>query len=280
MSNKSSGLGRGLDLLLGLDEENPSENTVKLDINLLEPNREQPRKNFDPEALAALAESISKYGIITPIAVRKLAEGRYSIVAGERRYRAARLAGLAEVPVNIIDVDENTSMELAMVENLQREDLNPLEQAEGFKNLIETCGLTQEQAAERVGRSRPAVANLMRILDLPDEIKKLIISGRLSAGHARALLPLSYENQLLAAEKTVREELSVRQTEALVKTMLKPRRERDSSAVDYAAELGERLSGELGRGVRVVQTGKSKGRVVLEYSDLDDLDALLAFLRR
>ncbi|MBR6740131.1 MAG: ParB/RepB/Spo0J family partition protein [Clostridia bacterium] len=282
MSNKNSGLGRGLDLLLGFDAADEPENTVRLDINALEPNRAQPRKNFDPEALSALAESISKYGIITPIAVRRIDDGRYSIIAGERRYRAARIAGLKEVPVNILEVDANTSLELAMVENLQREDLNPIEEAEGFKTLIEACDLTQEEAAARVGLSRPAVANLLRLLDLPDEIKKLVIAGKLSSGHARTLLPLDYESQLFAAEKILREELSVRKTEALVKSMLKPVPEPsdEPETVDYAAELGRSLSESLGRGVKVMSTGKNRGKVVLEYYDLDDLDALIALLKR
>ena len=257
MSNKNSGLGRGLDLLLGFDAADEPENTVRLDINALEPNRAQPRKNFDPEALSALAESISKYGIITPIAVRRIDDGRYSIIAGERRYRAARIAGLKEVPVNILEVDANTSLELAMVENLQREDLNPIEEAEGFKTLIEACDLTQE-------------------------IKKLVIAGKLSSGHARTLLPLDYESQLFAAEKILREELSVRKTEALVKSMLKPVPEPsdEPETVDYAAELGRSLSESLGRGVKVMSTGKNRGKVVLEYYDLDDLDALIALLKR
>lgn len=276
----NTGLGRGLDELFGSDDHPIAHGPVnKLDINCIEPNHEQPRKLFDEERLSELADSIRLHGVITPLTVRKIDGGRYKIVAGERRYRAARMAGLTELPVVILDVDELEAMEMALVENLQREDLNPIEEAEGFRSLIERYGMTQEDAAERVGRSRSAIANSLRLLELPPEIKDHAISGRLSAGHCRALLALSdSKTQISVANRVISLELSVRQTEALVKRMKSDgKKQRSEDEVDYTEELSKKLSSQLGRGVKISVNSKNKGKLILDFYDLDDLDGLLRF---
>ena len=283
---KSAGLGRGLDELFGSppdEQQNPGPVTM-LSISLIEPNREQPRRYFDEERLTSLTESISRHGVVTPLTVRRISEGRYRIIAGERRYRAARRAGLNEVPVIILDADELRATEIALVENLQRADLNPMEEAEGYRSLIERYGLRQEDVAERVGRSRSAVANALRLLDLPEAIAEHVVDGDLSAGHARALLALEDpKTQAEAAEAVIADELSVRQTEQLVKR-LKAAREAAAApppapAPDYAGELARELSAALGRSVKITPKGKNKGRIVLDYYSLDDLDELLKLLR-
>ncbi len=282
---KSAGLGRGLDELFGSSavEQNAGPVTT-LNISALEPNRDQPRRYFDEERLTSLAESIGRHGIVTPLTVRRISEGRYKIIAGERRYRAARRAGLTEVPVIVLDADELRATEIALVENLQRADLNPMEEAEGYRSLIERYGLRQEDVAERVGRSRSAVANALRLLDLPEAIAEHVVDGDLSAGHARALLALDDpKTQAAAAETVIAEELSVRQTEQLVKR-LKAAQEAAAAppkpaAPDYAGELARELSALLGRSVKITPKGKNKGRVVLDYYSLDDLDELLKLLR-
>ena len=275
-SKKPSGLGKGLGALLG-DDVMKSEGSLYLPISQVESHSGQPRKYFDEEALAELADSIREHGIIQPLTVRKLSSGYYQIIAGERRWRAARLAGLSEVPAIVIEADDRKAAELAMIENLQREDLNPMEEAAGFQSLIENYHMTQEEAAQRVGKSRSAVANSLRLLGLTPSVRAMVEDGRLSAGHARTLLPLSPALMERTAETVVNSGLSVRQTEALVKklqTEKKEKAEKDPNAVDYTLEAQKELSSHLGRGVKIV-TGRKKGRVELEYYDLDDLNDLL-----
>ena len=271
------GLGRGLNALLGDPDLQPQgEGSVTLPISQVEPGLNQPRKRFDQEALADLAESIRIHCIIQPLTVRRLSTGYYQIIAGERRWRAAKLAGLTEVPAVIMEADDRKVMELGLIENLQREDLNPMEEAVGFQSLIETYHMTQEEAASRVGKSRSAVTNALRLLTLTPSVAKLVEEGKLSAGHARALLPLSPSLQEKAAEAVVSGSLSVRQTEALAKRLsADPADEKKPSGqVDYAAEAQKELSSKLGRGVRIV-TGRKKGRIELEYYGMDDLNNLL-----
>ena len=276
-SKKPSGLGRGLGALLGEEAlKAEASGPLYLPISQVESCSSQPRKRFDEVSLAELADSIREHGIIQPLTVRKLASGYYQIIAGERRWRAARIAGLQEVPVIVIEADDRKAAELAMIENLQREDLNPMEEAVGFQSLIETYHMTQEEAASRVGKSRSAVTNALRLLTLTPSVAKLVEEGKLSAGHARALLPLSPSLQEKAAEAVVSGGLSVRQTEALAKRLsADPADEKKPSGqVDYAAEAQKELSSKLGRGVRIV-TGRKKGRIELEYYGMDDLNNLL-----
>ena len=279
-SKKPSGLGRGLGALLG-DEALKSEaaGSLYVDISQVESYSAQPRKYFDEAALAELAESIRLHGIIQPLTVRKLASGYYQIIAGERRWRAARLAGLREVPVVVVEADDRKAAELAMIENLQREDLNPMEEAAGFQVLIDTYHMTQEEAAAQVGKSRSAVANALRLLSLSAPVAKLVEEGKLSAGHARALVPLSPALQERAAEAVVSGGMSVRQTEALVKRLSAEKKEPKPApdGPDYTAEAQKDLSSRLGRGVRIV-TGRKKGRIELEYYGMDDLNDLLEAL--
>ena len=275
------GLGRGLGALLGDDVVNADAQSVStVPIAQVESNSAQPRKYFDEAALAELADSIRQHGIIQPLTVRKLASGYYQIIAGERRWRAARLAGLQEVPVVVIEADDRKAAELAMIENLQREDLNPMEEAQGYQTLIQQYHMTQEEAAQRVGKSRPAVANALRLLDLDPSVQQRVTEGQLSAGHARALVPLPPALQRKAADAVVQDGLSVRQTEALAKRLAAGKKEKKSPApgqVDYAAAAQKELSSALGRKVRIV-TGRNKGRVELEYYGIDDLNDLLEAL--
>ena len=283
MANKKpSGLGRGLGALLGDDVLKPeAAGNLYLPISQVESYSNQPRKIFDEEALAELADSIREHGIIQPLTVRKLASGYYQIIAGERRWRAARLAGLSEVPAVVVDADDKKAAELALVENLQREDLNPMEEAAGFQALMQTYHMTQEEAAQRVGKSRSAVANAMRLLGLQPSVRKLVEENQLSAGHARALLPLSPPLQEKAAAMVLQGQLSVRQTETLVKRLSAEPEEPEEPEIpegpDYAAEAQQSLASKLGRGVRIV-TGRKKGRIELEYYGLDDLNDLLEAL--
>ena len=277
-SKKPSGLGRGLGALLG-DDVLKAETTgsLYLPISQVESCSSQPRKHFDEASLAELADSIRQHGIIQPLTVRKLASGYYQIIAGERRWRAARLAGLQEVPVIVMEADDRKAAELAMIENLQREDLNPMEEAAGYQALMEQHHMTQEEAAQRVGKSRSAVANSLRLLNLAPAVRKLVEEDKLSAGHARALLPLPPALQEKAAEAVVSGGLSVRQAEALAKRLAAEQKEKpaaQSAGGDYAAEAQKELSSKLGRGVRIV-TGRKKGRIELEYYGLDDLNDLL-----
>ena len=278
------GLGKGLGALLGDFAEEPQEKSAyqSLPIYKVEPNPDQPRKDFDPEELENLAESIRVHGLIQPLTVREMPTGYYQIIAGERRWRAARLARLSEVPVVIIEADDRKAMELALIENLQRQDLNPVEEALGYKSLMKDYGLTQEEAAARVGKSRPAVANALRLLGLNPEVLELVRSGSLTAGHARAIASLKSEKkQQEAAKKVIALSLSVRQTETLCKNMEKepaPKKE-EVFAVDYVAECEKSLSKRLGRGVKIVN-GKRKGRFELEFYGQEDLQKLLDALMK
>ncbi len=275
-SKKPSGLGRGLGALLGDDVlKTETTGSLYLPISQVESCSSQPRKSFDEASLAELAESIREHGIIQPLTVRKLSSGYYQIIAGERRWRAARAAGLTEVPAIVIEADDRKAAELAMIENLQREDLNPMEEAAGFQSLIDHYHMTQEEAAARVGKSRSAVANALRLLGLTPAVRRLVEEGGLSAGHARALLPLPAAIQERAAEAVVSGGLSVRQTEALAKRLAAEKKEKPLPAgPDYAAEAQKDLSSRLGRGVKIV-TGRKKGRIELEYYGVDDLNDLL-----
>ena len=279
--------GMGQDALFGQPEvQNTGSGVVTLPISQVEPGLNQPRKRFEPEALADLAESIRTHGIIQPITVRRLSSGYYQIIAGERRWRAAKAAGLDEVPVSIIEADDRKVMELGLIENLQREDLNPVEEAKGYQVLIQEHGLTQEEVAQRMGKSRPAITNTLRLLALPEAVLILLEEGSLSAGHARAILSApTAELQIQAAQQTATQNLSVRQTEALVKALQKaaeaPASKKDTSpdTFIYLAELEKKLASRYGRKVRIVDKG-NKGRIELEYYDINDLDALLDALER
>lgn len=279
----AKGLGKGLGALLGeLDVPESSAGRVQqVSIYKVEPNPSQPRRHFDEEGLQSLAESITAHGIVQPLTVRELTGGYYQIIAGERRWRAARIAGLSEVPVLVIEADDRKVMELALIENLQREDLNPIEEARGYRSLIDEYGLSQEKAAERVGKSRSAVANALRLLQLCPEVLEMTESGELSAGHARAIVALNgAKAQLAAAQKTVNLHLSVRQTEALCKKMAQEPAETPEvlPAVDYYAECAKDLSRTLGRGAKIVH-GRRKGRIELEYYGQEDLQRLLDALQ-
>jgi ParB family chromosome partitioning protein len=281
-SRKQTGLGRGLGALLGEDVlKEEASGVLSVPVSSVETCSSQPRKQFDEASLADLADSIRTHGIIQPLTVRKLQSGYYQIIAGERRWRAARIAGLSEVPVIVMEADDRKAAELAMIENLQREDLNPMEEASGYQALIENYHMTQEDAAHRVGKSRSAVTNALRLLNLSPSVRHYVEMGQLSAGHARAILALPTSMQDGAAKSVMEGELSVRQTEALVKKLTSPEKAsdelQDDSAVDYTAEAQEHLASCLGRGVKIV-TGRKKGRVELEYYSLDDLNNLLEAL--
>ena len=278
------GLGKGLGALLGDFSEEPLEKSAyqQLPIYKVEPNPDQPRQDFDEEELQALADSIAVHGIIQPLTVREMPNGYYQIIAGEQRWRAARMANLSDVPAVIIEADDKKAMELALIENLQRQDLNPLEEALGYQTLMNEYGLTQEEAAGRVGKSRPAVANALRLLGLCPEVQERVRKGELSAGHARAILQLKSEKkQQEAAQKIVALGLSVRQAELLCKNMSKEPvpQKKEVFAVDYVAECEKSLSKHLGRGVKIVN-GKRKGRFELEFYGQEDLQNLLDALMK
>lgn len=278
------GLGKGLGALMGdfMDESTSKTPYQLLPLYKVEPNPDQPRRDFDEEALQALADSITVHGVVQPLTVRELPSGYYQIIAGERRWRAARLAGLQEIPAVIIEADDKKAMELALIENLQRQDLNPVEEALGYQTLMEVHGLTQEEAAARVGKSRPAVANALRLLSLYPEVLEMVRTGKLSAGHARAVLSLKTEKkQKEAAQKIAALGLSVRQAELLCKNLGKeaPPVTPVSLAVDYVAECEKNLSKHLGRGVKIIN-GKRKGRFELEFYGQEDLQVLLDALMR
>ena len=278
------GLGKGLGALLGdFEEESQEENGLKkLPLHKIEPNPDQPRRDFDPEELEELAESIRTHGIIQPLTVREMPNGYYQIIAGERRWRASRLAGLEEIPVVIIEADDKKAMELALIENLQRSDLNPVEEANGYERLIKEYGLTQEEAAARVGKSRPAVANALRLLNLCEGVLEKVRNGELTAGHARAILQLKSEKkQMEAAQKIAALGLSVRQAEMLCKNMTREPEKQPPIVleVNYVAECEKNLSKHLGRGVKIVN-GKRKGHFELEFYGQDDLQVLLEALMK
>ena len=280
----NKGLGTGLEALFGsnklLDDEDEGQ-LLTLPISKVEPRREQPRMYFDEQALNELADSISRYGVIQPVTVRKLPTGYYQIIAGERRWRASRLAGLTEIPVRVIEADDRRASELALVENLQREDLNPIEEAKGYQSLIEDFGLTHEEAANSVGRSRPAISNSLRLLSLSPKVMELVEKGELSAGHARALVPIEDKAyQLELAQQIIKKGLSVRKTEQLASAAQKQKKaapELPGDGVDYAAEVGHALTSALGRRV-VLHDGKKTGKIELEFYGADDREALIAAL--
>lgn len=277
---KRSGLGRGLDALFTDNsvEEITSGGPTKLNLNEIEPNKEQPRKTFDEKALSELADSIQKNGVLQPLLVRPMADGSYQLVAGERRWRASRMAGLTEVPVVIKEMSDEQAMEIALIENLQREDLNPIEEAEGLQLLIDRYNLTQEEAASRVGRSRPAIANALRLLNLPEEIRDLTRDGKISAGHARALLSFEKKSDMLqAAEKITKNELSVRDIEKLAKSYNnsdKPAHPKRKAKRDiFYDEVELALSNTLGRKVNIF-VSKSGGTLEMEFFNKEDLKKL------
>ena len=279
------GLGKGMGALFDMTDETPANNGPYqlLPIHKVEPNPEQPRRDFDEEELQSLADSIAVHGVVQPLTVRQLSSGYYQIIAGERRWRAARQAGLTEIPAVIIEADDKKTMELALIENLQRQDLNPVEEAMGYHTLMADYGLTQEETAAQVGKSRPAVANALRLLSLQPDVLLMVRKGSLSAGHARAILSLKAEKlQLEAARKIANLGLSVRQAELLCKNMAKEpaaTQETITLAVDYIAECEKSLSRQLGRGVKIVN-GKRKGRFELEFYGQEDLQVLLDALMK
>lgn len=281
MPQKKKALGRGLDaILVDNNEQTSGEGGITMmRIGDVEPNADQPRKNFDSSELEMLAESITQYGMIQPITVRAV-DGIYQIVTGERRWRAARMAGISEIPVIIITADDKKAAELALVENIQRSDLNPIEEAEGFASLIQEYGLTQEEAAKRIGKSRTVVTNALRLLSLPEKVRKLIESGELSTGHAKVLLGINNPEKLeAAANQVVLRALSVRDTEKLVKLLNTPSPEpvhivRD---VDHTRALELKLQKHLGRTVKITEKGK-RHSISIGYSDNEDLESLLKML--
>lgn len=276
---KQKGLGKGLGALMGdfMEETTQQSPYQMMPIYKIEPNPDQPRRDFDEAELAALSESIATHGLVQPLTVRLMPTGYYQIIAGERRWRAARLADLKELPVVVMEADDKKTMELALIENLQRQDLNPLEEAMGYRCLMEEYGLTQDQTAARVGKSRPAVANALRLLSLSPKLQDMVRQGTLSPGHARAVLSLKTEKlQSEAAQKIVALGLSVRQAELLCKNMSKEKApEKEATlAVDYVAECEKNMSRHLGRGVKI-HGGKRKGKLELEYYGQEDLQHLL-----
>ena len=279
------GLGKGLGAIFeGFDDVSPSASSPyqMLPLHKVEPNPDQPRQDFDEEELTALADSIAVHGVIQPLTVRQLPSGYYQIIAGERRWRASRMAGLYEIPAVVIEADDKKATELALIENLQRSDLNPVEEALGYQTLMHDYGMTQEETAKSVGKSRPAVANALRLLTLCPEVLEMLRSGKLTAGHARAVLTLNTaKKQISAAQKIAALGLSVRQAELLCKNMTKEPVEEPVAPlqVDYVAECEKQLSKHLGRGVKIVN-GKRKGRFELEFYGQDDLQILLDALMK
>ena len=278
-------LGRGLDALLGDSTLRAQEGgSVTLPISQVEPGLNQPRKHFDEESLAELTDSVRQHGILQPLLVRRLSSGYYQIIAGERRWRAAKQAGLYEVPAVVIEADDRKVMEIGLIENLQREDLNPMEEAAGYRSLIQEYGLTQEEAAQRVSKSRPALTNAMRLLSLPQEVQWLIEQGNLSAGHGRALLAAEgAEAQIALAKQVMDKKLSVRETEELTRRLLREKERekapvRENPAGLYLRDAEKRLSQRLGRKV-TIQQGKRKGRLTLEYYDQQDFNDLMEALQ-
>lgn len=277
MAKKLGGLGRGLDSLFAdnsVDEINPSVN--KLRIMEIEPNHDQPRKDFDEKALSELAESIEQHGVLQPLVVRPLANGAYQLVAGERRWRAARIAGLTEVPVVIKELSDEEVIEIAMIENLQREDLNPLEEALGYRYMMDELGITQEQAAEKIGKSRPTVANALRLLKLPDEVQEMIKNNLISPGHARALLGFDSEDMIIQTAKLiVKEDLSVREVETMVKNSKKaPKIPKQQKRDKFFSEVELALVENLGRKVKIKESKRDAGLLEIEFFDKDDLESL------
>ena len=289
MAKKNSGLGRGLDAIFldnsRVKEEEHSEDTVsRLKISMVDPKSDQPRKFFDKEALEQLASSILENGLLQPILVREYAEGRYQIIAGERRFRASKLAGLTEIPAIILDRDDRKAAQIALIENIQREDLNPIDEAMAYRSLAEEYDMTQEELSLKVGKSRSAIANTTRLLDLPDPVLTLVASRELSAGHARTILGLkNTDDMILLAQRAVEEELSVRFLEAEVKRLNKPKKkethEEDEKLpfVDYFKELENKIRMHIGRAVKIEEKGKRKS-ITISYEDNADLDEIITLL--
>lgn len=284
MASKKGGLGKGLDAIFAENDTEDRNAAIALKTSEIEPNREQPRKDFDEKALSELADSISQHGVLQPLLVRPLMGGGYQIVAGERRWRAARMAGVTEVPAVIRELTDSEVMELALIENLQREDLNPLEEARGYQALMEQYGLTQEEVSRTVGKSRPAVANAMRLLNLPEEVLQMVEAGTLSAGHARTLLSFKRQEDMLEAAKlAVEKELSVRELERLAKRVNdaagepEPVRPRRKSRYFEEAELA--LHSHLGRRV-AISGNQKKGMLQIEFYGEEDLAELMKLFDR
>lgn len=278
-ATKKTGLGRGLDAIyVDQDYTSSGDGITTLRINEIEPNRDQPRKDFSQEELSSLADSIVKYGVISPITVRKNGE-RYSIIAGERRWRAARMAGISEIPVIIVSADDKKAAEMALVENLQRQDLNPIEEAEAYAALIKEYDLTQDEVAERIGKSRSYVTNALRIAELPAEVLTLISSGQISTGHAKVLLSIKDKTLIASAAKTIVEkDLSVRATESLVKHLnAPPKEEKEPDPYDFTRSLEEAVQKKLGRTVKICISGKNPG-ITIGFSDNTDLEVVLRLL--
>ena len=281
---KNSGLGRGLDAIFlnnSLENTNASsENKItELPISMVDPKSDQPRKSFDKESLEELAKSIEENGLLQPILVREYGNGRYQIIAGERRFRASKIADLSEIPAIILDRDDRKVAEISLIENIQRENLNPIEEAMAFKALANEYGLTQEELSERVGKSRSAIANATRLLDLPEAVLAMVASGELSAGHGRTLLGVkNQDNLILLAKRTAELDLSVRQLEEEVKRINKPQKpepeEEELPIVDYFKEMALRVQSHLGRRVEINGKGRKKS-ITLYYEDNEDLDELL-----
>ncbi len=274
MAKKQSGLGKGLGALMMENSLDIGVSTTSLSINNIVPNREQPRKTFDEASLEELAQSIRQHGVLQPLLVRPLASGEYQLVAGERRWRASRIAGLTEVPVVVKELTDTQAMELAIIENLQREDLNPIEEAEGLQALADKCGYTQEEMAASVGKSRPAIANSLRLLRLPEEVRQMTKDGKISAGHARALLAFDNPAMMLeAAEQIVSRKLTVRDVEKMAKSPRKRPAKKAKRRDSFYDEVELSLTETLGRKVTVSNSG-SKGTITIEYYSLDDLKNL------
>ena len=283
--NKKGGLGKGLDALFLDNSTEEKGGSVTVNINDIEPNRDQPRKDFDEDALRELSESIALHGVIQPLLVRPISDGGYQLIAGERRWRASRMAGLSEVPVFIREMSDRQVAEVALIENLQREDLNPLEEAKGYAQLMKDYGLTQEQVAKSVGKSRPAVANAMRILDLDEEVLEYVRSGKLSAGHARTLLPVKDKKTLLKlAEDIILRDISVRETEKIVKSILNPKKEKSPAKKakrdSWYDECELAIKAELGRKAEIHVEKGNRGTIEIEFFNKEDLQGLLEALVR
>lgn len=276
---KLKGLGRGLDALLGEGETADGERLLTLPVESLVPGKYQPRTRMNAEALAELADSIKSQGLMQPILARAIPGGRYEIIAGERRWRASQLAGLAAVSVLVRDVPDDAALKMALIENIQREDLNPLEEAQGIHRLVQEFSMTHQTAAESVGRSRVAVTNLLRLLNLAKPVQALLMNGELDMGHARALLALTHAKQVESAAEVVKRGLSVREAERLVARVLKPQEKKVASQDRDVARLEEELSEKLGASVRISSNRKGAGRLSIDFNSLDQLDDLLRRIR-
>jgi len=277
---KMKGLGRGLDALLAGSDAKPEDELRNLPVDRLKPGKYQPRTQMDPASLAELASSIKAQGVIQPILVRQVEGGRYEIVAGERRWRAAQQAGLSEVPVLVRGIPDEQALAMALIENIQRENLNPLEEAQGLQRLIDEFGLTHQQAADAVGRSRPAASNLLRLLQLAAPVQELLMTGKLDMGHARALLPLPGAQQVAVAQRIVQKGLSVREAERLVQQIVNPPKQTAAPPVDRdLLRLQEEISDAVGAAVAIRSNKKGAGRITIEFGNLDQLEGILGRLR-